>query len=191
MNTPHLTRALRALCLTFFALLAAACEMPNNTPSFTITYPPLPGGLDRAVIERVVDGDTFIARVNGRRERVRLLGIDTPESVDERQLVECFGKEASARAQELLTPDSTVLLEADRSQNNRDQFDRLLRYAWFEDGRLFNMQMIAEGYAYEYTYNVPYKYRDQFKEVQQQASSNNRGLWSPQACSGLRSTRVP
>jgi hypothetical protein len=77
-----------------------------------------------------------------------------------------------------------VRLEADASQGERDTYGRLLRYVWREDGLHFNDWMIRNGYAFEYTYNKPYKYQATFKEAQRYASDNNLGLWSPATCDG-------
>jgi micrococcal nuclease len=167
---------------------------PAATPPLVTTLAPAirpagdptpPPGLPRARVTRVVDGDTIDVRLDGREERVRLIGINTPESVDPRRPVECFGQEASAYAKALLS-GQTVALEADSSQADRDQYGRLLRYVWLDDGRLFNQVMIAEGYAYEYTYDLPYKYQALFRAAQQAAQAAGRGLWSPQTCAGRR-----
>lgn len=125
---------------------------------------------------KVVDGDTMDVSINGATERIRLIGINTPETVDPRKPVECFGKEASAKAKELLT-NKKVYLEADPSQGERDKYNRLLRYVFLEDGTSFNFLMIKEGYAYEYTYDIPYKYQTEYKQAQKVAQSSKAGLW--------------
>jgi micrococcal nuclease len=125
---------------------------------------------------KVVDGDTIDVSINGTTERIRLIGINTPETVDPRKPVECFGKEASAKAKELLT-NKKVYLEADPSQGERDKYNRLLRYVFFEDGTSFNLLIIKEGYAYEYTYDIPYKYQTEYKQAQKVAQSSKAGLW--------------
>ncbi len=132
-------------------------------------------------IVKVVDGDTVDVDVTGKTERVRLIGINTPETVDPRKPVECFGKEASNKAKEVLT-GKMVRLEADPTQSNLDKYGRLLRYIFLEDGTDFNEMMISEGYAYEYTYDVPYKYQTQFKAAQKAASDAGKGLWAEGAC---------
>jgi len=111
------------------------------------------------------------------------IGIDTSETVDPRKPVECFGREASARAYELLDGQA-VLLEEDPSQGDVDRYGRALRYIWMADGRLFNLEMLAQGYAFEYTYNLPYKYQAQFKQAERDAGEQGRGLWAPDACNG-------
>jgi len=129
----------------------------------------------------IVDGDTIKVKLDGKVETVRLIGIDTPEVVDPRKPVQCFGKEASNKAKELLTGHK-VKLESDPTQTNRDKYNRLLRYAWREDGLFFNDWMIRNGYAHEYTYDIPYNYQTQFKEAEKYARENNLGLWNSAAC---------
>jgi micrococcal nuclease len=131
----------------------------------------------------VIDGDTLDVRLDSQVVRLRLIGINTPEVVDPRRPVECFGREASTKAHELLD-GQTVMVEADPSQGDADRFGRLLRYVWLDDGRLFNREMIAQGYAFEYTYNLPYIYQAAFKQAERDAREAERGLWSSQACGG-------
>jgi micrococcal nuclease len=172
------------------ALILAACDglggALSPTATLNIAYPPMPRNLTEGRVSRVVDGDTADIRVNDELWRVRMLGIDTPESVARDQPVECFGREASARAKQLLE-GQTVYLERDASQDDRDRFGRYLRFVWFADGRLFNMQMIAEGYAFEYTFRGnAHKYQRQFRAAQAEAQRAGRGLWSPATCNGER-----
>lgn len=131
----------------------------------------------------VVDGDTIDVMLNNKTERLRLIGMDTPETKDPRKPVQCFGQEASNKATELLL-NKKVRLEADDTQDNVDKYDRLLRYVYLEDGLFFNKWMIENGYAYEYTYNVPYKYQVEFKQAQITAKDKQLGLWDPNTCNG-------
>jgi micrococcal nuclease len=132
---------------------------------------------------RVVDGDTIDIAMDGKRERVRLIGINTPESVDPRKSVECFGLEASARASELLE-GRKIIFEPDGSQDTRDKYGRLLGYIKRDDGLFYNLEIIRDGYAYEYTYQSAYKYQKEFKEAEKFARENKRGLWADGACGG-------
>jgi endonuclease YncB( thermonuclease family) len=137
-----------------------------------------------ASVVRVVDGDTVDVQLpDSRTERIRLIGIDTPEVVDPRKPVQCFGREASAHAHELLD-GQFVSLELDASQGERDVFGRLLAYVWLADGRNFGEAMIADGYAHEYTYNQPYTYLVAFSAAQDAAITDQLGLWSPATCAG-------
>lgn len=131
----------------------------------------------------VIDGDTLDVSIDGKVERLRLIGIDTPETVDPRKPVQCFGKEASNKSKELLI-GKKVSLQSDSTQGDRDKYDRLLRYVFLEDGTNFNFQMIEDGYAHEYTYGVPYKYQTEFKAAQTKARTVQKGLWSPTTCNG-------
>lgn len=139
-------------------------------------------------VVNVVDGDTLDVSIDGVVERLRLIGIDTPETVDPRKPVQCFGKEASDRAKELLT-GTRVFLESDPSQGERDKYDRLLRYVFFEDGTSFNQKMIREGYAHEYTYDTPYAYQEEFKKAEQDARESKAGLWGDR-CNGDTSSET-
>lgn len=132
-------------------------------------------------VVKVIDGDTIDVSINGKTVRIRLIGVDTPEVVDPRKPVQCFGQEASAKMHKLL--DGTkVSLETDQSQGDKDKYNRLLRYVFTEDNINVAHELILSGFAYEYTYNTPYKYQKEFKEAQQFAEKNTLGLWAPDAC---------
>lgn len=135
-------------------------------------------------VTQVVDGDTLKVDLNGTTETLRLIGIDTPETVDPRKPVQCFGEEASKKAKEILT-DKKVALEADPTQGERDKYNRLLRYVYLEDGTFFNKQMIENGYVHEYTYQSnPYKYQTEFKDAEKSAREGKKGLWGDDTCKG-------
>lgn len=140
----------------------------------------------QATVTRIIDGDTVEVYLNGEElETVRLIGIDTPETQHPSKPVQCFGEKASQKAQEELG-GKRITLEYDSTQGRRGTYGRLLAYIHLPDGTNFNKQMIEEGYAYEYTYNTPYKYQDAFKEAERSARLNNRGLWAPDTCDGER-----
>lgn len=130
---------------------------------------------------RIIDGDTIEVNSNGVLEKIRLIGVNTPETVDPRKKVECFGKEASRFVTDILVGTS-VSLEADASQGERDRYGRLLRYVYLSDGSLLNKTIIAEGYGYEYTYNVPYRYMNEFKDAERTAQKLEKGLWADGVC---------
>ena len=136
---------------------------------------------DVYVVSRVVDGDTIEVTKNGVKEKVRLIGVNTPETVDPRKKVECFGKEASAYAKEILM-NQKVTVVPDSTQDTRDRYGRLLAYVYREDGLFVNKHMIAEGYGYEYTYKVPYLFQKEFKEAQLRAQTEGKGLWAEGVC---------
>ena len=137
---------------------------------------------------KVVDGDTIDVEINNVSERLRLIGINTPEIVDPRKAVECFGKEASNKAKEILN-NSNVRIEADDKSGNRGKYGRLLRYVFLEDGTNFNKLMISEGYAYEYSYDVSYKYQDEFKQAEKEAREAKKGLWANGVCDEFNSSK--
>ncbi len=132
-------------------------------------------------IIKVVDGDTINVEIDGKPKAVRLIGINSPELYDRRKPVECFAVEASNKAKELLT-GKTVKLESDPSQGDKDKYNRLLRYVFLEKEINFNKMMVAQGFAFEYTYATPYKYQAEFKEAQKEAEENKMGLWADGVC---------
>jgi micrococcal nuclease len=130
---------------------------------------------------RVVDGDTIHVLVRGQDVTVRMIGIDTPETVKPDTPVQCFGPEASEFAKRSLT-DQTVTLEFDASQGSTDRYGRTLAYVWLElpDGgrRLFNLDAVAGGYAEERQYgSVPFAWQSAFRTAEQQAQSADAGRW--------------
>jgi micrococcal nuclease len=128
------------------------------------------------LVVRVVDGDTIDVVVGGGRERVRLLGIDTPETVHPYKPVQCYGKQASAKVTALLL-GTRVRFEGDRGQGNWDHYGRLLRYVRMPSGTNLNRYLVAAGYAREYTYDSAYRYQASFKAAERQARAAHRGLW--------------
>lgn len=134
-------------------------------------------------VTNVVDGDTIKINMSGKEVTLRLIGMDTPETVDPRKPVQCFGKEASNKAKELLS-GKKIRIETDPTQGELDKYGRTLVYLYRDDGLFYNKYMIEQGYAYEYTYNTPYKYQTEFKTAQKQAEMSQLGLWSPDTCNG-------
>lgn len=132
-------------------------------------------------VTRVVDGDTVIVNMNGTEERVRLIGIDTPESVHpdaSKNLAE--GKTASEFTKSKLE-GKEVELEFDVQE--RDQYGRLLAYVYI-DGKMFNKTLLEEGYAKISTYPPNVKYVDDFTRIQKTARENNKGFWNNEAYNG-------
>lgn len=132
---------------------------------------------DRSNVLKVVDGDTLDVLISGETKRVRVIGIDTPEYVDPRQAKECFGREASERAMELLV-DKTVKLEEDSAVSDKDQYGRSLRHIILPDGENFGEVMLREGYAEEKDYGDISKYKEMYLEAEREAKENKRGMWS-------------
>lgn len=140
---------------------------------------------DTYPVAKVVDGDTIDIVMSGKSVRVRLIGLDTPEIVDPRKPVQCFAKEASDKAKEILVGQS-VRIEGDPSQDRYDKYGRLLAYVYLPDGTLFNKYMIAEGYGHEYTYHLPYKHQAEFKAAEKKAREEKKGLWTDGICTSTR-----
>lgn len=135
----------------------------------------------RARVVHVIDGDTIKILTPDGEDIVRLIGIDSPETVDPRKSVQCFGHEASYEMSQLVFGKS-IFLEADTTQGDRDKYGRLLRFVFLDDGTDINKEMIEMGYAFEYTYNLPYKYRDSYAAAEKYARANRLGLWNSQYC---------
>ena len=150
--------------------LAAIAEV---VPAVKSNLTPEPA--DRFRVIRVIDGDTF--EIEGG-EKVRYIGIDTPESVDPRKPVQCFGAEASRRNKELVE-GKVVSLERDLT--DRDKYGRLLRYVW-ADSVFINLELVKQGYARAYSYPPDIKYQDHFTEAERTARADGLGLWG--ACGG-------
>ena len=179
-----------AIKVGYLGLVILIFSIIYQAAGWTFLNTPQTGGIQNSVgtyykVTKVTDGDTLRINMGGTDEKVRLIGINTPEIVDPRRVVECFGNEASSRMKEL-AEGKLVRLEYDESQGLRDTYGRLLAYVYLEDGQMINRKMIAEGYAYEYTYMTPYAYRSEFKELQNIARTSKRGLWSEATCDGRK-----
>ena len=140
-----------------------------------------PEGAPLYKVLRIVDGDTIVVEIDGKSESLRMVGIDTPELNDSRTGVQCFAKEAAARATALVG-GKKVRLEKDATQGERDKYKRLLAYVFREDGLFLNRALIAEGYGHEYTYDDTYKYQKEFKAAESDARTGEKGLWAPDVC---------
>jgi micrococcal nuclease len=140
---------------------------------------------DYNLVTKVVDGDTFEIETG---DRVRLLGIDTPEkwksgkldkdakrNAKDKEIIQKLGQLASEYAEKILL-NQKVKLVPDSTNADKDRYGRLLRYAYLEDGTFFNLKIIQDGYAYAYT-KYPVTYEKEFLEAQREARENNRGLW--------------
>ncbi|MGH2751207.1 MAG: thermonuclease family protein [Actinomycetota bacterium] len=152
-----------------------------------------PGGYETAEVTRIVDGDTVEVRITGRNDgpgagraeigqtySVRLIGIDTPESVKPGSPVECFGREASAATKALLGGAEVALV---KDIEETDRYDRLLRYVYL-GGEMVNARLVLNGYAHAYTYPPNVRHSDLLVDLQRQAREGDRGLWSADSCSG-------
>ena len=165
------------------AVLSSGCAGAASAPA---PAPTLPSGLApkgqtvEGTVTRVVDGDTVHVDVDGQDVTVRMIGINTPETVKPGAPVECFGPEASEFAKETLT-GAPVTLEFDASQGLTDRYDRTLAYVWrgmADSPVLFNLEAVARGFAYERQYgSTPYAWSQEFRAASREAKAQGRGLW--------------
>lgn len=135
---------------------------------------PPPPGTYRVI--RVDDGDTIVVDMAGTDEKIRFIGVDTPETQDPRKAVQCFGKAATAYTRQRIGTD-TVRLMSDPLSSNRDRYNRLLCYVYLSDGALLNQTIIADGYGFAYL-SFPFTKSDYFAQSQTQAREQSKGLWS-------------
>ena len=125
---------------------------------------------------RVVDGDTIVVSPN---EKVRLIGVDTPETVHPNRIVECFGKDAKEFTRRAVEGKTIrlVLDDINRVRQHKDRYGRTLAYAYLEDGRMLNRELISQGYAHAYT-RFRFRYRVEFRQLERTARDQAVGLWS-------------
>jgi micrococcal nuclease len=153
--------------LVFVAILAAVF----NPPDRGVTAP------DIEYVQRVVDGDTLVL---GTGERVRLIGVDTPESKRPNTPVEYFAKEATAFTRRMVEGEQ-VRLEYDPANAPRGHKDntsqkRTLAYVFLEDGTLLNGEIIKQGYGHVLT-RYPFSRMEEFRRFEREAREERRGLW--------------
>lgn len=125
---------------------------------------------------RVVDGDTIVVSPH---EKVRLIGVDTPETVHPSKAVECFGKEAKEFTRSAVE-GKTVLLVFDRAnsaRHHKDKYGRILAYVYLEDGAMLNRELVRQGFAHAYT-RFPFRHLVEFRELERAARTQAIGLWS-------------
>lgn len=132
------------------------------------------GSAASAPVTRVVDGDTVAVRLDGREEKIRLIGVDTPESVKPGTPVQCYAKAASAET-ERLVEGRRVTLRYDAER--RDRYGRLLAYV-YRDALFVNAELVERGYARTLTIPPNVAHADQFARLAREARSEGRGLWS-------------
>lgn len=163
--------------LVALALVVSLATTACDVETISDTTPASGAGGESARVVRVVDGDTIVVEIDGREERLRYIGIDTPESVQPNTPVECFGREASAENARLVEGKRVVL---ERDVSDRDRYDRLLRYVYVvESGeRIFvNEALVAGGFAFASTFPPDVKYEVAFRAAQRAARDAQRGLW--------------
>ena len=156
----------------------AASELPLIRPQSTLTPPVSPTSQNsQPLVKRVIDGDT-IELENG--DKIRYIGIDTPETLDPRKTVQCFGKDATAANKELVEGKPVWLV---KDVSDKDKYGRLLRYVYLgdpdqESSMFVNLELVKQGFAHSYTYPPDIKYQDLFLAAETEARENQRGLWA-------------
>jgi len=165
----RLIKLIIALIIAGVSYAATRTTPPPTVPGSTA---PSPGFYK---VTQFADGDTISVDMNGKQERIRMIGVDTPETQDPRKQVQCFGKAASAFTKQLIGTQP-VRLEADPLGTNRDRYDRLLRYVYLPDGRLVQAEVIKQGYGFAYT-SFPFSKSDEFKRYETEAREAGHGLW--------------
>jgi endonuclease YncB( thermonuclease family) len=173
-------RRLPALVLVW-AVVLAGCQAAGAPAGLATSraerasWPDPPASAVAAEVERVTDGDTFVAAVDGRQERIRVIGVDTPETVAPNRPVEPYGKQASAFAEQYLG-GATVRLAGDAEP--RDRYGRMLAYVWLADGTFWNALLAAEGYAQQLTIPPNVTYAGLIRRLVAEARREHRGLWA-------------
>jgi micrococcal nuclease len=141
----------------------------------------------KVTLDRVVDGDTLVVFIDGESERVRLIGVDSPESVKENTPVECFGNESADYLEKLLSDNENIFLEYDEAAGKHDKYGRLLAHVFLADNTNVNRKIIHNGYAYEYSYQgQSYLHKNEYKDAEKFAKENKKGLWSLDSCNGIK-----
>jgi micrococcal nuclease len=171
--------AIFGLILTLAGFAAGRQTQPQNTvsPKSEIKISPTSSQSDGSfLVSRVIDGDT-VELENG--DKVRYIGIDTPETMDPRKPVQCFGKNATAANKELVEGKPVWLV---KDITNKDKYGRLLRYVYLgdpdqESSVFVNLELVKQGFAHSSTYPPDIKYQDLFLVAQTEARENQRGLW--------------
>ena len=165
------------MCIKF---AVTVCALLLAVPSFA---------KQTATVVSVTDGDTLVVMLNGRKEKVRLIGIDAPESRKNRKayrdtdrsgndvsVLIIQGKRATAFVRDIVKKGHTVRLELDAE--HRDRYGRLLAYVYLSDGRMLNDLIVRSGYASPMTIPPNVRYKDRFLESYQYARKNSLGLWA-------------
>ena len=142
---------------------------------FLVRKPPVPSDGEWYTVVKVIDGDTIDVEKDGLKERIRLVGIDTPESVSPFEPIECYGVEASEYTKSLVLGKKVQLL-VDQKQGDEDQYARKLRYVFLEDQSHVNYQLVEQGFAHAYK-KVSSDYTTLFLQAEKEARNAQRGGW--------------
>ena len=142
--------------------------------------------LDTYKLLKVIDWDTLKVKNNNEEINIRMIGLDAPEKSTTRYwYTECFWNEATNHLNEILSWITTIQVEQDPTQWETDKYWRLLWYVFLSWNNI-NQKMIEDGYWFEYTYNLPYKYQKEFKKAEKNARLNKLWLWDKNTCNWER-----
>ena len=175
-----MTRRRRSLPLVAVLLLAALVYLARNPRAFQHLFRPAPEPGGWFTVARVIDGDTIVVEPSpspalADGSHVRLIGVDTPETVHPSKPVEFFGREASAFTRRMCE-GRRVRLEFDPAVG-QDPYGRTLAYVYLEDGTFLNAEIIRQGYGHAYT-RFPFRHLDDFRALEADARAARRGLWA-------------
>lgn len=168
-------RKLLAVNLAVLSFVMSSCGsgQDNGSSSTNSSDAGLEGPF---LVAKVTDGDTIHVIKDGVDVKIRIIGIDTPETVSTSQPVECYGPEASNYATQMLS-NSSVYLEFDSTQGEFDKYGRTLAHVWTKEKTLYAADAILHGFGEEKTYANPYHHRELFIENQKLSKKSKSGLW--------------
>lgn len=178
---------LRIIFAILLALSLTACDdIPNENKENKAENSQNNESYEKAKVLYAHDGDTIWVKINGNKEKVRFVGVNTPEVAKDGNPAEFMAEEAKDFTEEILK-DKEIYLERDIS--DRDKYDRLLRYIWLEkplsnpelsdiENKTLNGILVKEGYAYANYYKPDIKYHDYLKDLEKSAKNNKNGIWS-------------
>ena len=175
---------LRAIPLFAFSIFLGILFFPVLTPASPTSW-----DRETDTVVQIVDGDTLTVQHNGRAEKIRLIGIDAPESSINNKTkkdaargngdivtITKMGKEAARFVRTIVKPGDPIVIEFDKQ--TRDKYGRLLGYVYLSSGKMLNEEIVKAGYANLLTYPPNVKYQDRFFKAYREARENSRGLWA-------------
>ncbi|MCK5118502.1 MAG: thermonuclease family protein [Candidatus Latescibacteria bacterium] len=183
------TKAVAAIVLILFL-----AGLADSSPAISATSPQTPiknfSGMEAYKVVRVVDGDTVILLIHGEKTSVRLIGVDTPETVHPRKPVQYYGREAGLFLKNLLRGEE-VYIEQRGKADEFDRYGRLLAYLYrAPDGLFVNLEIVRQGYGHAYT-RFPFQYMDLFRFYERKARECEKGLWASDTGEGRAAPTAP
>ena len=171
-----------ALCLRYFHSENPINNIINDSKIQTSVNVEVPQNLKKAKVLNVIDGDTLYVQYNGKKEKIRFIGIDTPESVNPDESKNCKqGVIASKYTKSQIKEGQIVFLEFD--EEKYDKYNRMLAYVWLKDksdnieSDMINAKLLSVGYAKTLTIEPNIKYKSNFISIENNAKNNDIGFW--------------